>query len=76
MNLINIDLNPSIIEYDSKEMRNAVFEGFDNFEKMYLKFINKSENMVYANLYHDINFREKYMSNKRFCSYCLIKKVY
>ena len=75
MNLIDIDLNPSIIEYESKEIRDAVFEGFENYEKFYLQFINNSENPIYKFLYHEIKFREKYMSNKRFCSYCLVKKV-
>jgi hypothetical protein len=75
LNIIDIDLNPSIIEYDSKDNRNAIFEAFERFESQYQKFINESDNPAYKFLYSEIKFREKFLPNKRFCSYCLIKKV-
>jgi hypothetical protein len=46
---------------------------FDLFQSDFDKFIE--DNKLHKYFYYDIDFYEKNDKNKRFCAYCLYKKV-
>ncbi len=71
-----VDLDTSSIDNfidDSRiPVKQQVLDAFENFEKEYFTCIE--ENPIYAKFYY-LDFYEKNYANKRFCSFCYIKKV-
>jgi predicted enzyme involved in methoxymalonyl-ACP biosynthesis len=72
-----LDFDNSFDNYDDSRIlaRTNILDGFENFENEYLKFIEENRNKLYSKFYNQIEFKEKNVSNKRFCSFCLTKKV-
>lgn len=74
----DLSFDDNSVDYceDSRiQARTSILDGFEKFENEYLQFIDKPENKLYAQFYNEIEFKEKNFNNKRFCSFCLLKKV-
>jgi hypothetical protein len=79
MQIHELEMDNSVDNYDETKIqaRNNILEAFENFENEYLRCINENkESTLYNYFYNEVEFKEKNMNNKRFCSFCLLKKVF
>jgi predicted enzyme involved in methoxymalonyl-ACP biosynthesis len=78
MQVHELDMDNSVDYYDDTKIqaRSNILEAFENFENEYLKFIDNPKNKLYSYFYSEISFKEKNMNNQRFCSFCMLKKVF
>jgi len=70
-----LELDSSFIEDEGIEYRRKIFQPFDTFEEFYNKFIENFKSSSEEYYLENIQFKEKYLHSRRFCGYCLIKKV-
>lgn len=54
-------------------VKQQILDAFENFDQEYISLIEEST--IYSQFYYKTKFFEKNLSNKRFCSFCFIKKV-
>ena len=70
-----VELDSSLLEDEEIEYRQKIFKPFESFEEYYKQLTENSKSSVEEFYIEKMQFTEKHLTSKRFCGYCLIKKV-